>query len=743
MLRLLDAIPDHLRNKLESARPDAEQELIRVSADMDQDLQFGQQWVIVTDQRVLVIPSDGPDGVVDIPFDQMAAARTEALIGGGRLDIERIDAPTVSVTYSNTQAAKFSEVVRGIEQLRKADPFFINPLLEKTRCDKCGRLLPEKSGQCPACIRRLATLKRITSYLAPYKGRAILLAVISILTTFAELLPPLLIKRIVDEVLAPQGVVGDMASRLSLLGWLVFGLFGLRFLSAVGAWARGWVVSWVAARVTADIRSQLYKQLELLSLQFYDKRQIGSIMSRVTRDAGMLQDFLVDGLPYFLVNGMLILGILFFLLTMSWSLTLYILLPVPLLIAWGVFFWKRMRRYFNKWWVKWALLTARVNEALSGIRVVKAFAQENREIDEFERRNRATQEIGVDTDRHWSVFHGTIALVTGIGVMLVWLLGGLEVVDGTLTLGALITFYSYIWLIYGPLQWFGQLNSWMTRAFAGAERIFDVLDTTPEAYEDPNAVNLTEMTGRITFSNVTFGYDKSKPVLHNIDLTIEPGEMIGLVGKSGVGKTTTVNLISRFYDVDHGAILVDGVDIRTIKLEDLRKQIGVVLQEPFLFSGTIAENISYGRPGATFEEVVEAAKSANAHNFILLKPDGYDTYVGERGNGLSGGEKQRVSLARVILHDPRILILDEATSSVDVQTEKQIQEAIGRVAAGRTTVAIAHRLSTLRNATRLVVLDGGKIVESGTHQELMDKRGIFYHLVQLQQQTAEIIQVKE
>lgn len=743
MLRLLHAIPDHLKTKLESACPDAEQELIRVSADMDQDLQFGQQWVVVTAQRVLVIPSDGPDGVVDIPFDQMISARIEALIGGCRLDIERVDAPTVSVTYSNTQAAKFSEVVRGIEQLRKADPFFINPLLEKTRCEKCGRLLPEKNGQCPACIHRLATLKRITSYLAPYRGRAILLAVISILTTFTELLPPLLIRRIVDDVLAPQGVVADMASRISLLGWLVIGLFGLRFLSAVGAWARGWVVSWVAARVTADIRSQLYKQLELLSLQFYDKRQIGSIMSRVTRDAGMLQDFLVDGLPYFLVNGMLILGILFFLLTMSWSLTIYILLPVPLLIAWGMFFWKRMRRYFNKWWAKWALLTARVNEALSGIRVVKAFGQENREIDEFERRNRSTQEIGVDTDRHWSVFHGTIALVTGLGVMLVWLLGGLEVVHGTLTLGSLVTFYSYIWLIYGPLQWFGQLNSWMTRAFAGAERIFDVLDTTPEAYEDPNAVAMTTMTGRITFSQVTFGYDKSKPVLHNIDLDIQPGEMIGLVGKSGVGKTTTVNLISRFYDVDHGAILVDGVDIRTIKLEDLRRQIGVVLQEPFLFSGTIAENISYGRPGATFEEVVEAAKNANAHNFILLKPDGYDTYVGERGNGLSGGEKQRVSLARVILHDPRILILDEATSSVDVQTEKQIQEAIGRVAAGRTTVAIAHRLSTLRNATRLVVLEGGKIVESGTHQELMDKRGIFYHLVQLQQEAAEIIQVKE
>jgi ATP-binding cassette subfamily B protein len=744
MLRLLDAVPDPLREKIASACPSGEPELIRVYADMDPGLRFGRQWVVVTDRRVLVVPSSGPDGVVDIPLEAIAGVRTEALVGGSRLDIERTEAPTVSVTYSNSEADKFSEVARGIEQLRKGEPLRINVHRDRTRCDKCGRLLPEKNGHCPACVRRMATLKRIAGYLKPYKARAALLALVSILTTFTELVPPLLTKRIVDEVLVPtQGAPTDMDFRLALLGWLVLGLFGLRFLTALGAWARGWVVSWVAARVTADIRSQLYRQLELLSLQFYDKRQIGSIMSRVTRDAGMLQDFLVDGMPYLLINGMLILGIMGFLLQMSWTLTLYILLPIPPLIAWGMIFWKRMRRYFVKWWSTWALLTARVNEAMTGIRVVKAFAQESREIDEFERRNRAAQNVGVETDRHWSIFHGTIALMTGVGVLIVWLLGGMQVLDGSMTLGTLMAFYSYIWLIYGPLQWFGQLNSWMTRAFAGAERIFEVLDTPAEAYENPNAVPMPEMKGRIAFSNVTFGYDKSKPVLHDLSLDIAPGEMIGLVGKSGVGKTTTVNLISRFYDVDHGRIEIDGVDIREIKLEDLREQIGVVLQEPFLFSGTIAENIRYGRPGATFEEVVEAAKAANAHHFILAKPDGYDTYVGERGGGLSGGEKQRVSLARVILHNPKILILDEATSSVDVQTEKQIQEAIGRVVQGRTTVAIAHRLSTLRNASRLVVLEGGRIVETGTHSELMEKRGVFYSLVQLQQQVAEIIEVKE
>ncbi|CAI8027378.1 Putative multidrug export ATP-binding/permease protein YgaD [Geodia barretti] len=265
----------------------------------------------------------------------------------------------------------------------------------------------------------------------------------------------------------------------------------------------------------------------------------------------------------------------------------------------------------------------------------------------------------------------------------------------------------------------------------------------PEAYDDPKATALAEIKGQVTFKDVTFGYDKSKPVLHEVDLDVAPGEMIGLVGKSGVGKTTTVNLIARFYDVDRGAIEIDGVDVRNLRLEDLRSQIGIVLQEPFLFSGTIAENIGYGNPGATFEEIMQAAQAANAHNFIVAKADGYDTSVGERGNNLSGGEKQRVSIARALLHDPKILILDEATSSVDVETEKEIQEAVVRLIKNRTTFAIAHRLSTLRNANRLVVLDAGRIVEVGTHSELMDKKGAFYDLVALQQQTSEIIGIRE
>ena len=778
-MKLLEQMSDTVRQKIQNVLTHDEEEFIRVSTDLNPDGTFGEQWVIVTDRRVIVVPialspdsigAEETDGVVDVPIKELVSVQTELLVGGGRLEIEREKQPTLFVPYSSTLAEKFSEVARGLEQIRQQDEFLIKTELDQTRCLKCGRLLPEKDGICTACIRRLATLGRIASYLKPYIWRAVLLVLVSVVTIGSELIPPQISRRIVDDVIVPpegtagstdsrlaslgwyvltligvrpEGTVGSMDSRLALLGWYAFLLIGVRLLRWCSELVHGWTVSWLSARMTADIRSHLYRRLEMLSMQFYDNRRVGALMSRVTRDSDMLREFLVDGLPYLVINILMIAGILGVLFHMHWQLTLYMLIPIPFIIIWGSFFWRRMRRIFNKHGQSWAHLSAQLNEALAGIRVVKAFAQEVREIRAFEKRNTDLMLISRRTARHWLVFFALTSFLTGCGGLIIWLAGGVELLRGNLTLGTLQAFSHYMWLVYGPLEWLGRVNSWMTRAFAGAERIFEIIDASPEAYSDPEAIALEKIEGQVTFKSVTFGYDKSKPVLHGVDLDVAPGEMVGLVGKSGVGKTTTVNLIARFYDTDRGAIEIDGVNIRNIRLEDLRSQIGIVLQEPFLFSGTIAENIGYGNPGATFEEIMQAAQAANAHNFIVAKADGYDTNVGERGNNLSGGEKQRVSIARAILHDPRILILDEATSSVDVETEKEIQEAVAQLVQNRTTFAIAHRLSTLRNANRLVVLDGGKVVEVGTHSELMEKKGVFYDLVELQQQTSEIIGIRE
>jgi ATP-binding cassette subfamily B protein len=740
--RLLESVDDQTKERIRRFLPVDEDVLIRVFADLDLAGQYTTRWVVVTGQRILVV--DQADGVVDVPVADVTAVRAEAMVGGGRLEVDRREAPTLLVPYTSSMAVKFSEVARGLEQLRKKETFLINPKLDRLRCEKCHRLLPEKNGICPACVRRWHTLGRIVSYMLPHKSRMIVLAGASVATTLAELAPPLVMMRLADDVLLPPpDSTATVDERFALLGLLVLALVGVRVWSWMAELVHGWVVAWLSARVTADIRAQLYRRLEMLTLQFYDKRQVGSLISRVTRDSSMLEEFLIDGLPYLIINVFMIVGILGLMFTMSWKVTLYILLPLPLLILWSALFWKRMRLIFHKYGRGWSGLGTRLTEALNGIRVVKAFAQEKREIDSFDEKNRELGAISRRTARNWWVLWSTMSLVSGFGMIIIWAFGGIQVLDGEISIGVLLGLYAYMWLVYGPMEWFAEVNSWMTRAFAGAERIFEVIDTPAEAYEDPNAVAMPRMKGRVTFRNVTFGYDKSKPVLQEIELEVEPAEMIGLVGKSGVGKTTTVNLVSRFYDVDHGVIEIDGVDIRRIRLEDLRKQIGVVPQEPVLFSGRIAENISYGKPGATFEEIVAAAKLANAHGFILAKPDAYDTLVGERGMGLSGGEKQRVAIARAILHDPAVLVLDEATSSVDVETEQQIQESIARLVAGRTTFAIAHRLSTLRDADRLVVLEGGRIVEVGTHDELLDMQGVFCELVELQQAVGEAIAVPD
>jgi len=739
------SVAESPQRRLEPISPEvgseSEEPILEFTADLSPDLKFGERRVEVTSRRVRVVTGTNGSSVEleSFPLSEIKGARTEPLVGGGRLEVT-VEGRTVPlVEYTAAKSAYFSEIARGIEQLAKGEELSIKRELDRTRCARCNRLLPEKNGLCPACLSRGKIIMRIAGYLLPYRGAAIAMVMMTLVGALVQLGPPYITGRIIDQVLSPLSRTHDKV----LLFWLVAALAVIRLVSAVAEVFHGKLAAFLAGRVTADIRSHLYQRLERLSLSFYDKKQVGAIMSRMTQDTDRIWGFLVDGLPYVVTNTLMLAGILGFTLWMNWKLALMVFSPAPLVILVGAVFWKRMSMMFHKVGQRWGKFNSLLNESVSGIRVVKAFAQEDREMDRFTQRVEDLTQAGIKADSFWYVLFGWMSFLTGLGAIIAWLGGGLDVIAGRMTLGTLVAFNGYLWLFFGPLQWFSQVNNWMSRAFAGAERVFEVIDTPTEAYDAPDAIKMPFIAGELEFQDVRFGYDKSNPVLKGVSLKVNKGEMIGLVGKSGVGKTTLINLICRFYESDSGRILVDGVDIKEIRLADLRRQIGIVLQEPFLFNGTIADNIAYGKPGATFEEIIEAARAANAHNFILGKPDGYDTQVGERGSKLSGGEKQRVSIARAILHDPRILILDEATSSVDVETEKQLQEAIQRLVAGRTTFAIAHRLSTLRNATRLIVLDEGKIAEEGTHQELLDKKGIFHKLVEVQSQSSQIIGVAE
>ncbi|CAN1533510.1 MdlB ABC-type multidrug transport system, ATPase and permease components [Fimbriimonadaceae bacterium] len=704
--------------------------LIELIGDFAENGRFGSRTLIVDATQVRVLETGGAVSF-QIPIADIKSARNEPLVGGGRLEVTTKTGEILPIiSYSLTVAAKFSEAARGIEQLAKGEPLSINLKQERLRCAKCNRLLPEKDGVCPACVNRGRTMLRIGKFLHPYTKQALLLTFISLLTTILNLLPPMIQGQLIDRVLQKH-------EELPMLWQLMGAWLGVLVVNSGLQILNGRTISFLAGSIAADLRAAVYRSIEFLQLSFFDKKQVGAIASRVTSDTDRVWGFLVEGVPYLLLNGLTLIGIMGFLFWTNAFLAACILAPVPVILGIGAFFWKPMSQMFHRVGQKWARFHTHLNESLHGIRVVKAFANEDKEYSKFRDRNYELRDAGVQADTRWHTIFGAMTFFTALGGLICWTVGGYMVYDRQLTLGEFWRINAFLQLVYGPLMWFSAINQWFSRAMAGADRIFEIIDTEAENYGDLG--KKMDISGQVKFENVRFGYDKSNPVLKGIDFTAEAGEMIGLVGKSGAGKSTTINLICRFYEPDAGIIKIDGIDYRDISLQDLRRQIGIVLQEPFLFNGTIAENIAYGKPGASLDEIIEAARAANAHNFILSKPDGYDSMVGERGAKLSGGERQRVSIARAILHNPRILILDEATSSVDVETEKQIQEAIGRLIKGRTTFAIAHRLSTLRNANRLIVLDKGEIAEIGTHEELMDKKGAFYTLVETQTAINEII----
>jgi len=772
---LQEEVPEEVRAGLNLA-PD-EEVRVSLSTDIKLDGHYGPAWVLATDRRLLAFSPDGegPPDIVQVPLAEITAVEIRNLLASGVLKVRTAREGTTLALFSKSLLPKFSKVPDRIETLvKQARPAGDQEEVVKRtvggaktaqkRCKQCGRPIREWMGVCQACLDTRKLFIRLMSYALPYWGLIAVSLTLLLTATFIGLTPPLLMRSLIDDVLAPAGgrvqtapsaqglraeppPARDGGERLPLsrgrggtsrLAILVILLLAVNISRNALAAFRSYIMSRVGQRITFDLRRQVYQHLHRLSLSFYNERETGRIMSSITQDVSRLQDFISEGLQEVIRNTLTILIICIILFSINPGLAALVLLPTPFLIWATSHFSKKLHDIYHGLWRRWAGLSALLADVIPGVRVVKAFAQEKREVDRFEGTSQALLAGELRVARVRSLFSPLMTFLTSIGGLLIWWVGGLKVIGGTLTLGDFVAFTGYMWQFYGPVESLCQLNNRFQHAATSAERVFEVLDTQPDVADRPDAIPMPRIRGQVEFQGATFGYEFGKPVLKNLNFVVEPGEMIGLAGHSGAGKSTLINLICRFYDVQEGAVLIDGHDIRDVTLKSLRDQIGVVLQEPFLFNGTVAENIAYGKPEASMDEIVAAARAANAHDFILNFPDGYDTFVGERGARVSGGERQRISIARAILRNPRILILDEATASVDTQTESQIQEALERLVRGRTTFAIAHRLSTLKNAHRLLIIDKGELAEIGTHDELIAKDGIYANLCRMQTELSKL-----
>ncbi|MBT6145991.1 MAG: ATP-binding cassette domain-containing protein, partial [Gemmatimonadetes bacterium] len=566
----LETLPPDVALRLDELTTPAETSLIQVATDMEGRDLFGESWVVVTDRQLLLLPgnSGGSDEVTCVDLKQVRKAKAEPLVGGGRLDVERRDGATATVYYSNTLAPKFAEVAESLKQLAAGDTPELPTQIERTRCERCDRILPEKDGVCPACLRKLDTLGRLLRYMCKYRWRMAGLLSILVLETVADLIPPIITQYLIDDVLIDE--VPPMAARLSLLGWLVGGLLGVSVLQWVTWVSRRWIGTWIGFRAIEQLRADLYRALQYLPLRFYDKRRVGALISRMSNDSDLVEIYLIFDMPYVINNFLMVVFILSYLFWMSWELTLWVLVPVPPIIIGSMMIWKRMEAYWQRWSAKWSRLSSHLNESIRGIRIVKAFAQEPRESQRFDRRNAELRDVSVAAERTWVVFWMVTNFLMSFGVFFVWYFGGQQVLGQELTPGELMAFITFIWMLYQPLKWFGDFYGFMMRAYAGAERIFEVIDARPEPFDKPDATPMPHIEGAVEFDGAFFGYDPGKPVLKDADLAVKPGEMIGLVGRSGAGKSTLIHMICRFYDTTRGQLRIDGTDIRDIRLEDLR-----------------------------------------------------------------------------------------------------------------------------------------------------------------------------
>jgi len=745
------SLPGELRAALEHLWGGQRVQLYAL-ADLDLRLKLGESWLVLAADHIAIArpnakwvsPSEPPDGEPTIPtwdIESVPRSRIRAVRDVGGLSANTLlilgdgDAPLIVVRYTQRQRAAVENIRFVLDEALTGRTVALDDA-DRVYADAIAR--PVRDAQALVAGRESTVMFRLLRYLAPYRRQVVIGLTAAAVVTLASLVPPYLAGYVLDRIVRPSQEGRLDRSTAMHLAWIAVAAMALLYIvRQVAAHIRLRLMSVLGELVARDLRTELYAHIQRSSLAFFSRKKTGSLISRVTADTDRLWEFIAFGVVDVSLSVVMLIGLGAVLLTLDWRLGLVMTLPVPV-FCWMIYrHGESLNGLFIRTWRKWSRVTDVLSDTIPGIRVVKAFNQETREIDRFVARNDdVTDEIN-RIHQLWTTFWPLLMFAVHATTVLVWVLAVPRLL-GTghpLSAGVFVSFLLYTTMFVAPIEVIGQMVRTINRATSSAHRVFEVLDSEPEVKDRPNPVRLSPVKGRVTFANVTFAYDGVRQVLKGVSFNVQPGELIGLVGPSGGGKSTVVSLIARFYDVSGGAVLVDGVDVRQLDTGHYREQIGMVLQDPYLFHGTVLENIRYGLPSASLGAVVEAAKAANAHDFICKLGQGYDTVVGERGHTLSGGERQRVSIARAILHDPRILILDEATSAVDTETEHQIQEALDRLIAGRTVFAIAHRLSTLRRASRLFVIAQGKLAESGTHRELLgNPNGIYRRLYEMQLQ---------
>ncbi len=678
-----------------------------------------------------------------IPIEEIDSLKTERHLATGEL-VYTFSGEDYSVTlFSIGNIGKFDEFAKVFNAYKEKEDY--EKLIDKTeekRCLVCQRPIKSNKTFCRKCGSKSSTAKRLFSFFMPHKYKLVFIILSMVISTGISLITPQIsIKRLFNDVLSQSGMT-DYETLIASLVSVVLTVIVIKIATQIFSLIYEYILAGMLPFVIYDIKVRIFSAMQQLSVGFFTHKQTGSLMERVSRDSNNIYWFFIDGFPYLIVSAVMVVGVLAIMFMTSVKLTMTIILVAAIVGVLYPLFSNVFRSLHHKVWVRNAALSSKVSDNINGHRIIKAFSKESDEFDEFSTYSTRLMDSEINYSNVESTVFPLLSMIVFALAAFVFGYGGILVIKGEMLLGDLLAFIVYMQMLEGPIEFLSWVFNWWTRCADSAQRIFEIIDTEPDIIERENPVILPSIGGDIEIKELYFEYEPARPVIKNFNLSVKAGQMLGVVGKTGAGKTTISNLIARLYDAKQGTITIDGVDVKDLSLTQLRTNIGIVSQEIYLFIGSIADNIRYANQNATYDDIIAAAKAAHAHDFIISLPDGYETKVGSGGQDLSGGERQRISIARTIIQNPKILILDEATAAMDTETEQKIQNSISKLKSGRTTIAIAHRLSTLRDADVLAVIDSGTVVEYGTYRELMDKKGDYYKLYKLQSEALKFIGVE-